>query len=196
LKRPNDRTQFAAVVKIAHDLGFKIVSYQILGLPNEDLDSMIETTVFQASLPVLIGASPYYVTPGCELTTTPTTSLSSTDFMTSRLTAMSDETAYFDREDIYTLFIIIRMINFLKGISLGNERADLTEIMDGAKKEGKRSALGADLLNRVFHEGILYSAGKRGFQKNRRFKTKLFTRVWNCLENISTQEGKIIEINR
>ena len=62
-KRPHTLEAYVKVVHKAHQLGFKIISYQILGLPNESLDSMIQTLAFNARLPVLLGASPFYRTP-------------------------------------------------------------------------------------------------------------------------------------
>ena len=59
-KRPHTLEAYIKVVNKAYQLGFKIVSYQILGLPNESLDSMIQTLAFNARLPVLLGASPFY----------------------------------------------------------------------------------------------------------------------------------------
>jgi radical SAM superfamily enzyme YgiQ (UPF0313 family) len=61
-KRPHTLDAYLKVVDKATRLGFKIVSYQILGLPNESLDSMIQTLAFNARLPVLLGASPFYLT--------------------------------------------------------------------------------------------------------------------------------------
>src|SRR5439155_29259 len=62
-KRPHTLEAYVKGVNKAYQLGFKIVSYQILGLPNESLDSMIQTLAFNAGLPVLLGASPFYRTP-------------------------------------------------------------------------------------------------------------------------------------
>src|SRR5262245_36050449 len=62
-KRPHTLNAYLRVVDKAAQLGFKIVSYQILGLPNESLESMIQTLAFNARLPVLLGASPFYLTP-------------------------------------------------------------------------------------------------------------------------------------
>ena len=66
-KRPHTLEASLKVVNKAHQLGFKIVSYQILGLPNETLDSMIQTLAFNARLPVLLGASPFYRTPNAPI---------------------------------------------------------------------------------------------------------------------------------
>ena len=57
--RPHALNRYIAAVREAHRLGFKTVSYQILGLPGESLEAMIRTLVLAARLPVLIGASPF-----------------------------------------------------------------------------------------------------------------------------------------
>ena len=111
-KRPHTLEAYLKVVHKAVQLGFKIVSYQILGLPNESLDSMIQTLAFNARLPVLLGASPFYRTPASPIARG--LDLTEEDYVKARLTAMAVETNEFRREDIYTLFIATRIINFLQ----------------------------------------------------------------------------------
>ena len=53
-KRPHTLEAYLKVVHKAVQLGFKIVSYQILGLPNESLESMIQTLAFNTRLPLLL----------------------------------------------------------------------------------------------------------------------------------------------
>jgi len=67
LKRPHTLSKYLDVVNQAHELGFDIVSYQILGLPYESTEDMIDTMALMAALPVLIGASIFYLTPGCPI---------------------------------------------------------------------------------------------------------------------------------
>ena len=117
-KRPHTLEAYLKVVHKAVQLGFKIVSYQILGLPNESLDSMIQTLAFNARLPVLLGASPFYRTPASPIARG--LDLTEEDYVKARLTAMAVETDEFRREDIYTLFITTRIINFLKGLRLSS----------------------------------------------------------------------------
>ncbi len=112
-KRPHTLQSYLKVVHKAHQLGFRIVSYQILGLPNESLESMIQTLAFNARLPVLLGASPFYRTPASPIARG--LELSERDYIRARLTAMAVETDGFRREDLYTLFATTRIINFLKG---------------------------------------------------------------------------------
>ena len=92
-KRPHTLEAYVKVVRKAHQLGFKIVSYQILGLPNESLDSMIQTLAFNARLPVLLGASPFYQTPNAPIARG--LELTEEDYVKARLTALAIETDQF-----------------------------------------------------------------------------------------------------
>jgi radical SAM superfamily enzyme YgiQ (UPF0313 family) len=62
-KRPHSLEAYLHVVHKAFQVGLQVVSYQILGLPNESLASMVQTLACNARLPVLLGASPFYQTP-------------------------------------------------------------------------------------------------------------------------------------
>src|SRR5262249_48509364 len=95
-KRPHTLESYLKIVHEAHQLGFKIVSYQILGLPNESLESMIQTLAFNARLPVLLGASPFYLTPASPIARG--LDLTVEDYVKARLTAIAIETDQFRRE--------------------------------------------------------------------------------------------------
>ena len=150
-KRPHTLEAYVKVVTKAHALGFKIVSYQILGLPNESLDSMIQTLAFNARLPVLLGASPFYQTPnspiarGLELT--------ESDFIKARLTALAIETDNFKRDDIYTLFVTTRIVNFLKG--LPDRRSNGLPDLMNRRWFDPRTRIGFDLLKQLSETGRL-----------------------------------------
>src|SRR5262245_54982610 len=113
-KRPHTLEAYLKVVHKAHELGFKIVSYQILGLPNEGLTSMIQTLAFNSRLPVLLGASPFYLTPDAPIARGAT--FTSDDCLRARLTGMAIAGTDFKRDDVYTLFVTTRILNFLKGL--------------------------------------------------------------------------------
>jgi hypothetical protein len=182
------------VVREGFRIGFKIISYQILGLPGESLDSMMRTLGLNAGLPVLLGASPYYLTPGTSLAKQfpePTEA----DIVKTRLTAMAIETADFKREEIYTLFVATRIINFFKGLRFDEKAITFQEALRIARKTGNRSALGTDLLERLWADGRLYAATKEGFRILPRFKSEVFFDLWSRLNEIKTQEGKVIKIN-
>ncbi len=188
-KRPHTLVKYLDVVKEGHALGFNIVSYQILGLPSETLDSMIQTLLFAAQLPVLLGASLFYLTPNSPIARNfppPTDE----EVFKSRLTAMAIETEHAKREDLYTLFITTRIINFIKGFPCGN--VDLFEALEQAKQIDRRHEIGAELLLKLFSEKCLYTFTRNGLVPNRKFKIDLFFNVWGQLDVISTQSGSHI----
>jgi len=192
VQRPFNTEKYSAIVKEAFRLGFKIVSYQILGLPGEDISSMIQTLVFNSRLPVLLGASPFYLTPGSEISRD--FPLKEEDVFRSRLTAMGIETDDFTREDIYTLFVSTRILNFLKGIKIYEQTTGLNGALKRARAIGKREELGAELLEKLLQEKQLYAFVKNRLIPLPRFKYPVFRELWNRLETIATQQGKRINI--
>ena len=172
-KRPHTLAAYLQVVHKAAELGFKIVSYQILGLPNESLASMVQTLAFNASLPVLLGASPFYLTPDAPIAGG--FRFSEDDYVRARLTAMAIETDDFRREDIYTLFITTRIINFLKGLPVTAS----TDLMDLINQPwlSQRTRIGFEVLKLLTGTGRLFFWTKKGLVENLQFKTELFLRV-------------------
>jgi hypothetical protein len=189
-KRPHTLEAYLKVVYRAHALGFKIVSYQILGLLNESLQSMIQTLAFNARLPVLLGASPFYRTPdapiarGLELT--------ERDYVRGRLTAMAIETAGFNRNEIYTLFVTTRIINFLKGLPLASS-TDLETLLQQRSVAG-RTEIGFELLRNLAESGRMYFWTKRELIENRRFRADVFRRVISQAGTVTCQNGKMIDV--
>ena len=195
IRRENKRIQgmksYLQIVRESSQLGFKTVVYQILGLPGESLDSMIRTLLLNTRLPVLLGASPFYLTPGTAIAKR-TPKQTEADLVRSRLTALGLETDQIRREDVYTLFIITRIINFFKGLRFTKNLISMEEALETARNQGKRSAIGVDLFQKLLSEGRLYAFTKDGFQLLPRFKTDLFFNFWERLELIHTQEGNVI----
>ena len=191
--RSGDLGKYLRVVQEAASLGFKMVSYQILGLPGESLKAMIKTLVLQTRLPVLLGASPFYLSPETPIAKQ-FPEMTDEDHLKSRLTAMAVETDQFEREDIYTLFVTIRIINFLKGLPVPKARIRLEEALRNAYDQGKRAAQGSELLTLLLSQGVLYAATPKGLKRLPRFKAKLFHELWGKLGVIRTLEGKIILI--
>jgi radical SAM superfamily enzyme YgiQ (UPF0313 family) len=187
-KRPHTLEAYVKVVNKASKLGFKIVSYQILGLPNESLDSMIQTLAFNARLPVLLGASPFYRTPNSPIARGLT--LMEEDYVKARLTALAVETDNFTRDDIYTLLITTRIINFLKGLSLSSS-ADLMELLTYPWPE-QRTSIGFELLKRLAETNRLYFWTRNGLIKNERFQTELLRSVLSEFGEIVCQDAKIV----
>jgi radical SAM superfamily enzyme YgiQ (UPF0313 family) len=189
-KRPHTLEAYLGVVHKAAALGFKIVSYQILGLPNESLDSMIQTLAFNARLPVLLGASPFYRIPnspiarGMELT--------ESDFIKARLTALAIETGHFTRDEIYTLFVATRIVNFLKGLPI-TESADLDELMRRNWKD-PRTEIGFELLKQFETSGYLHFATRAGVIENQRFNSDIFLSVLTQTKGIVCQSGAVVDV--
>ena len=189
-KRPHTLEAYLKVVHKSVQLGFKIVSYQILGLPNESLSSMIQTLAFNARLPVLLGASPFYRTPdapiarGLELT--------EKDYVKARLTAIAIETETFCREDIYTLFIATRVLNFLKGLPLTSS-VHLTALLHQRWSDHK-TRIGFELLKILAETNRLYFWTKTGLIENRKFKPEVFLRVLSETGEIACRNGKKIMV--
>jgi radical SAM superfamily enzyme YgiQ (UPF0313 family) len=188
LKRPHTLNKYLDVVNQAHGLGFDIVSYQILGLPYETLDDMVDTMALMASLPVLIGASIFYLTPGCPIAQE-FPEMTESDIFKARSTAMAIETDQFHRDDLYTLFITARVINFLKGLRLKEKKVSLQDALSEAEQLGHREKLGAQILRKLLDERRLYAATKVGLKPVPRFNAKLFFRVMEKSNLIKTKGG-------
>jgi radical SAM superfamily enzyme YgiQ (UPF0313 family) len=194
VQRPHTLRKYLDVVKHAHSLGFDIVSYQILGLPFETLDTMIDTLALMARLPVLIGVSIFYLTPGSPIAGD-FPGLSETDTFKARSTAMAIETDHFSRDDLYTLFITARIINFLKGLAPGKRTVTLKEALGAAANLGKRGRIGAEILFRLLEEEQrLHAATKEGLKPLTRFKSNLFLSVLKKAGSIQTREGPEIDM--
>jgi len=192
LHRPHTLASFLEVVAHAQALGFKITSYQILGLPYETLDDMIQTLTILARLPVLIGVSVFYLTPGCPLAKE-FPELNEADMFKARSPAMALETENFARDDIHTLFITARIMNFLKGIHVDGQKLSLQEALHIAEHQGERQNLGCEILRKLFEERTLYAATRHGFKPVHRFKPDLFFRVWQRTGYVVSQHGGCIE---
>lgn len=189
-KRPHTLEAYVKVVTKAHQLGFKIVSYQILGLPNESLESMIQTLAFNARLPVLLGASPFYRTPSSPIAHG--LSLNESDFVRARLTALAIETEHFSRDDIYTLFMTTRIINFLKGLSIEQDTA-LDELMNRSWPNS-RAAVGFELLRQLQLTGHWYAWTKSGWMENIHFSSAVLRCVLSQTEEVGTRTGLKISV--
>jgi radical SAM superfamily enzyme YgiQ (UPF0313 family) len=192
-RRPHALHRYMAAVRAAHRLGFKTVSYQILGLPGESLESMIQTLVLAARLPVLIGASPFYLTPRTPMSRNfpPPEPI---DCFRARLTALALETESCSREDLFTLWVATRIVNFLKGLRFTPSRISFSEALALAFKQGRRAAQGAEILSRLLAEKSFYAATADGLKPLPKFRAPLFFRLWSQLEHLVTTDGKRIEL--
>ncbi|MBN1688525.1 MAG: B12-binding domain-containing radical SAM protein [Candidatus Omnitrophica bacterium] len=191
VSRPHSMHAYETTVREAARLGFRIVSYQILGLPGETLESMIETLIGNARLPVLLGASMFYLAPGSPISQE-FPQLSNDDLYRARLTAMAIESDDVDREDLYTLFVTSRIINFLKGISLPQGEMELDVALKRVREADKRAQIGAELLRKLLVDGKLFAATDQGAFPLRRFKSDLFRKIWEGIGIVATQDNKKI----
>jgi len=189
--RPHSLEKFLAVVSAAHDLGFHIVSYQILGLPLENLEDMVHTMALLATLPVLIGASVFYLSPGCPLAQT-FPEMTPEDWFKARSTAMAVETGRFCRDDLYTLFVTVRILNFLKGLHFEKEAVTMQEALDAAEEKGSREKIGAALLKSLLIDKRLYAHTPMGLKPLPRFQPDLFFRVMTKAPSLRTLQGQWI----
>src|SRR6185295_8570578 len=189
-KRPHTLELYLKVVQKAHQLGFKIVSYQILGLPNESLDSMIQTLAFNARLPVLLGASPCYQTPNAPIARG--LELTAKDYVKARLTAMAIETEAFCRDDLYTLLVTTRIVNFLKGLPIDGQ-TDLLELVSQSWPD-PRTRIGFDLLKQLSQTSSLCFATGHGLVANRKFHSDLLARVLSEIGTIRCQNNTTVSV--
>jgi radical SAM superfamily enzyme YgiQ (UPF0313 family) len=189
-KRPHTLEAYLKVVHKAVQLGFKIVSYQILGLPNETLESMIQTLAFNARLPVLLGASPFYRTPASPIALG--LDFTKEDYVKARLTAMAVETDEFRREDIYTLFITTRIINFLKGLRLSTSTG-VDALLDCSWSDD-RTRIGFALLRLLRETNSLFFWTQKGLRENKKFNPEIFFHVLEQAGEIGCQNGQRIVV--
>jgi radical SAM superfamily enzyme YgiQ (UPF0313 family) len=144
--RPHTVKKFKEIVNMAARLDIKVTAYFILGMPGQSLEEMWNTLCELASVQCLAGASPFYFTPGSpvhkKMHDDPSIHLASRGkdpFFSARLTAMDLENSEFARDDIYTLFRMTRVINFLKaGVDLGKRNdSDYFEPFFMLRKKGQ-----------------------------------------------------------
>lgn len=193
VRRPHTIEKYLEVVGQAHALGFHITSYQILGIPGETLGTMVETMGLMARLPVRIGASIFYLTPGCPMASG-LPDITERDMVRSRSTGMAVETDLFSRDDLYTLFITARIINYLKGLPVRGSVVSLREALHSAAETGKRAGTGGEILSRLLEEKELFAATKEGMKPLSHFKPNLFFGVLQQSGGIRTREGALITL--
>ncbi|MBF0529403.1 MAG: B12-binding domain-containing radical SAM protein [Deltaproteobacteria bacterium] len=193
VERPHTVAEFEAVVRQARALDFNLVAYQILGLPQENLIAMIETMALLARLPVLIGASIFYLTPGCPLNEA-YPDLGSEEMVRARSTAMAIETPSCRRDDLATLFITARILNFLKGLPVHGPDTDLSSALTLARGLGRRQVSGVEIMEKLFSEGRLYAKTGQGMVRRSWFKTALFFEILSRAEVLATSAGGSLKL--
>ncbi|MDP3981224.1 MAG: radical SAM protein [Chlamydiota bacterium] len=180
-KRPFFLQKYIEVVEDGLAFGMKVTIYQIIGFPNESLASMVQTLIFHARLPVLLGPSMFYLVPGSPLAKR-LTDFASHPLYLARLTAMNEFSQLCTREDIYTLFITSRIINFLKGLKGPNREIELNELLEYA--HDSRTRLGCQVLDKLLQKRILFAYDAGRFVKLNKFNVELFEQIWKQLKYI------------
>jgi hypothetical protein len=110
-----------------------------------------------------------------------------------RLTALAIETENFSRDEIYTLLVTTRIINFLKGLPVCLATSLMTLVDEFA--ENSKTAIGLHLLKQLLTTGHLYFWTKRDLVENRKFAAELFFRVLAKAQFIAGQNGRMIVID-
>jgi radical SAM superfamily enzyme YgiQ (UPF0313 family) len=193
VRRPHTIDKFLNIVRHAHELELNMVCYQILGLPYETLEDMITTMRLLATLPVLMGVSIFYLVPGCAMAGE-FGPIAPEDWTLCRSTAMAIESGHVSRDDVYTLFITARIINFIKRFRFEKNEISIEEALDQIVELGKRGLAGVEILRRLFKERVLYAATNKDYRPLLRFKADLFLNVWEGMTHIVTQNGGRINL--
>ncbi|HNX91751.1 MAG TPA: radical SAM protein [Candidatus Omnitrophota bacterium] len=128
LARPHTRDRLIEIVSAANSIGLTVGISCIIGLPDQTIPEIWSTLTFLSGLQCLIQPSPFYFTPGSRLHIAkqgdPGIKLAShrkDPFLSARLTAMDLECNEFTREDIFTLWKLVRVINHIKmGLDKGH----------------------------------------------------------------------------
>jgi len=105
---------------------------------------------------------------------------------------MAVETDEFCRDDIYTLFVTTRIINFLKGFSL-SASTDLEALLNRSWSED-RTRIGFALLKLLRETDRLYFSTTKGLFENKKFKPEIFFTALQQAAVIGCQNGQSITI--
>ncbi len=172
LRRPYHFEKFEQVVNRANQLDMRVVSYQILGLPGDTLHSMLTTMIYQAQLPVTIGVSPFYYTPNLPIGVNDY--MDKPYWVLGRLTSLGLSKHPAERETVYTLFILARMINFLKHLSGINQEVHLKELFESKETRAGKEYLGLLILERLLKEKTLFGFTGKEFKPLPKFQYPVF----------------------
>jgi len=195
LDRPHSTARFSDVVSWARYLGFMITAYQIIGLPNEDLESICETMGLLARMPLLLGPSIYYPAPGSRLASE-VRGMTEADFIRARSTAMAGAESRAERDCLYTLFVTARIINFLKGTPglVPGDRLGFDDALGCLGRKGVREGKGAEILRILLSERRLHAATRMGLIPLERFNYSVFEKVMMKAGRIGAVTGGEISL--
>lgn len=189
VNRPHVANDLEMVVDDAFSLGFGLEVHLIIGLPEETLASMAKTVALLARLPVLIGVSIFYLTPGTEIASL-FGEMEAEDIFRSRSTAMAHPTRECSREDLFTLFTTARILNFIKGIETEEPETELEKLFEFSGNN-KRIHQGVEILTKLLAEKKFFTLNRGTYIEHQKFNYATFAEVWNRIDIIRTQHGSI-----
>ena len=192
VNRPHNVKRFGRIVEMAYAQRYRITAYQIVGIPDEPVASMIDTMIVLAGLPVLIGISIFYLIPGSSIADL-LPRQTDDDVFQARSTVLVHKYGSCSKSELYTLFITARILNFLKGLQLPTTEITIDDLID-CNFNDARERLGLLLLQKLFVEQKLYASTKKGLLEVKEFDRDLFFHLWEKLKKLKTQEGKIITV--
>jgi hypothetical protein len=99
----------------------------------------------------------------------------------------------FDREDIYTLFITTRIINFFKELPLAAP-ATFEELLAREWREPRRS-IGFESLRRLAETQRLWFSTKDGWRENMKFRPRLCGEALKAAGHVTTYGGNRIDVS-
>ncbi|WP_457565939.1 B12-binding domain-containing radical SAM protein [Caldithrix abyssi] len=193
LKRPFNLQKFERVVQTAHALGMSVISYQILGLPGESVDSMLQTLIYLSRLPLRIGVSPFYLTPGMPLEGS-LPEHKKPWWVVGRLSSLSATENKARRQRIFTLFVLARMVNFLKELDLSGKSLSLKEILAERKHWQGRDLTGLEILFKLLTEYRFYVFDGNDFRHHPAFDVDLFKKFMEEVKWIKRLDGGTISV--
>jgi len=169
LSRPFDTAAFTKVVQAARQIGMTVTAYLIIGLPGDTVEDNLQSILFLASLPCLIGPSLFYLVPGTpifdELAAKGEIPDSGICYRSSFFPYTRPD---YSRESAMTLFRICRIINFMKAArdfdyQPAEYNIEKNSIVIPSALNGKQSqiTLGFALLELLKTSGKLYGTGKK-----------------------------------
>lgn len=170
MKRPLPAESFDKIVTEAAALGLRVVAYGIFGMPGQTVHEMVDTVVHLMGLPVLLGPSFYYPSPG-----TPLFDLCREKGYLPphqrqwRSSAFPIETEDFTRTELVTIFRITRLVNYMKllitekKIPSGTTVEEIAGMLESQyENKGDLSACPQRLLHLFFRDRMLFKhTGKR-----------------------------------
>ena len=120
--RPKTTTEFDKILEQAERVDLSVIAYAILGMPGQTIVEMVDTLIYLMGKKVLIGPSVYYPTPGTPLfERCKKEGILPRHLVQWRSSAFPIEMKEFSRLDLFTLFRLARVINFIKGKMDGKE---------------------------------------------------------------------------